>query len=344
MVDHVIGLLHTGSEDRFGRWTYADTLVWRIVRAAQQWFNSNGHGGDRIIILGDGHYADDNLGKLTADARHLVVNTTVPVIVAAGGPQSAKAVWEVARLPSTSDARSRVNIVFTTVTDPQSFGFQQNELGRGGNLTGMSGETSELDDDRLSLLHSYVSRYSSADRVGILINPDRPRFMEQYDPVEIRATQLRLNPDRQVVNSNAGINQAFNRFRDPSYLGTVVMADSLFNNRRDVVISAARGNAPHIRKVPAIYQWKQFVQEGGLMSYGPSIEEAYRTAGSLAAECCVSGVRGARPAWRIPITIAQNPELWINTATANEVGFPGPVPNALPNPDGSGNIPANHYP
>ena len=104
------------------------------------------------------------------------------------------------------------------------------------------------------------------------------------------------------------------------------MADSFFNNKRDVVISA-ESRAP---RVPTIYQWKDFVVDGGLIDYGPNIVEAYERAGELAARCCVQRHSDGCPkrACDIPIEQEANFELWINVTVATGLGYG--VPANLP--------------
>jgi putative ABC transport system substrate-binding protein len=328
MVNHVIGLLHTGSQARFG-----NLVTTNLIAAAQTWLNANAP-GDTINILNNGHYANDDDARLLNLANDLVENTNVPVIVAAGGPQSAVA----ARYAATYSAtRPRVNIVFTTVTDPRSLDLVQHPNRPGENLTGTIGNTSELDADRLALLHSYVSQYRpGANNVGVLINPSRPGWHKQYGPVARKARQLHLIPDPKLANQLGSIQAAFNAFRAPGYMGAVVMADSFFNSNDAAVVQAAAG-------VPAIYQWRNFVDRGGLMSYGPNIAVAYRTAGEFAAECALAELPKAPPQWhkahQINFATAGPPfELVIKQSTAQALGFPLPLPAQLPNPSGPGNI------
>jgi putative ABC transport system substrate-binding protein len=91
-----------------------------------------------------------------------------------------------------------------------------------------------------------------------------------------------LSPSLKVVarraNNESGIKRAFQAFSGPDFIGALVTADSYFNNNRAIVIEAARAN-----NVPAIYQWRAFAENGGLMSFGPSIQDAYEEAGRYVA-------------------------------------------------------------
>jgi hypothetical protein len=112
------------------------------------------------------------------------------------------------------------------------------------------------------------------------------------------------------------IEKAFDDFKGPNFLGAVVTADALFNNKRNVVINAAAA-----KKVPTIYQWRQFVDRPagepcGLISFGPVIEEAYRVAGRYAARCCLGDSPGD-----IPCAVPTKFELVVKEATANALNF-----------------------
>ena len=118
----------------------------------------------------EGHYAGDDLGKLEDDADELVNDKAVKVIVAAGGPQSA-----IAAMNAAEEAGVNKPIVFTTVADPVGLGLVDDLESPGGNLTGMAGQTSETDPERLSLLYEYISPGATDIKYGVLVNPEQER-------------------------------------------------------------------------------------------------------------------------------------------------------------------------
>ena len=138
---HFVGVLHTGSSNNFSQ------LVEFMRREALAYLQTRGSPNDSIVIYNGGHYANDDIGQLRDDATTLVNDTTVKPIVAAGGPQSAIAAMD-ATVLANSNARKTVPIVFTTVADPFGLGLVDSLKTPGRNLTGMAGQTSEMDPKR----------------------------------------------------------------------------------------------------------------------------------------------------------------------------------------------------
>jgi putative ABC transport system substrate-binding protein len=268
---HRVGVLHTGKSDNF------EDLVKLIKPAADTYLLSQGS-NDKISIFQGGHYANDDLGVLDDLAYELVNNTNVEVIVAAGGPQSA-----IAAMDATNEAdgsRSVTPVVFTTVADPVGLGLVESLATPGYNLTGMAGETSENDPTRLELLHEFVKRVRpTAKKVGVLINPARQGYPKQFRDLKKKAKSLNLKLVVRRAKKTERIASAFAKFRGAGFLGAVVTADSFFNNNRATVIEEAKIEGG----VPTIYQWRSFAEDGGLISYGPSIQYAYEEAGRYVA-------------------------------------------------------------
>jgi putative ABC transport system substrate-binding protein len=309
-----IGVLHTGSEGVF------KDLVKAMRDAAEYPQNTVVIKKDDQV---DGHYADDDIGKLEDDADELVNDASVEVIVAAGGPQSA-----IAAMDAADEAGSKKRIVFTTVVDPVGLGLVDDLEFPGRNLTGTAGKTSETDPDRLTLLYRYISPGAINVTYGVLINPSRQQNRKQYKPLVARAKKLKIKLVRARATSVKGIKRAFKALKKKGVKGVVVTADSFFNNNRGDVIDAAA-----IAGLPAIYQWRQFVEKGGLISYGPKIEDAYITAGQYV-KAILKGGDPADMACSIPDSGSF--ELVINTVTAAALGRP--VPGAI---DGK---PVEQYP
>ena len=242
LTNHIIGVLHTGSQNNFSG------LVGDMTQAALQYLASEGHPNDTIQI--NARYSNDSASQLPIDAAALVASG-VKVILAAGGPQSA-----LAAMDATDDAASNLPVVFTTVADPEGLGLVDALDEPGGNLTGVAGKTSENDPKRLKLLYAYVSPMRrTATKVGVLINPGRQGYHKQFLEMKKGARRLGLTLVPARARTNPEIAAAFARFNNASeFVGAVVTADALFNNKRQTVIAAANNQG-----VPTIYQWRVFV-------------------------------------------------------------------------------------
>src|SRR5262245_46529282 len=206
-------------------------------------------------------WANDTYDRLPALAKELV-DRRVAVIVAAGGQVSALA---------AHNATKEVPIVFTTVTDPVKSGLVASLNKPAGNATGTAGLTSELDAKRLEVLHDIKP---TAAVFGVLVNPLRPGLQGQRQELQAAADKMKLRLEFLEASTAHDIDTAFETFARQQIDALIVTADPFFNSRRDQVVSLAAR-----RSIPAIYQWREFVTAGGLVSYGPSITEAYHTAG-----------------------------------------------------------------
>ena len=317
---HSVGILHTGSWDNFG------LLVAQMSTAATNYLRNVKGSNDSIDFATYARYANNDSGLLEDYADELVNETAVQVIVAAGGPQSAIAAMD-ATVEADSKPRKSVPIVFTTVADPVDLKLVDFITAPGRNLTGMAGKTSETDPDRLKLLAAYMSQQRpQARKVGVLINPIRPRQRRHLK--KLKDVAKNLNPPLKVVarraNNESGIKRAFQAFSGPDFIGALVTADSYFNNNRGIVIEAARNN-----DVPAIYQWRAFAVEGGLMSYGPSIQAAYEEAGRYVARMLPPSPQENPAQMACSKPDPSSFELVVNTATATRLRFSLPVPTKI---------------
>ena len=185
----------------------------------------------------------------------------------------------------------------------------------GGNLTGTAGLTTELDAKRLEMLHMAKP---SKGKIGVLANSKRPDVDAQSKALETAARAIGRDTIVRKVSSAQDFGPAFEELAQQKIDALVVTADPLFNfNRKQVVGLAAR------YAIPAIYQWREFVADGGLMSYGPSIEDAYHHTGVYAGRI----LNGASPA-ELPVVQPTRFYLIINAKTATSLGLNLP-PNLL---------------
>jgi putative ABC transport system substrate-binding protein len=252
--------------------------------------------GQNITI--EYRWANDDHARLPALATELV-DGEVAVLVAAGGTVSALAAHR-----ATKD----IPIVFTPVNDPVKSGLVANLDRPGGNVTGIAGLTSELDPKRLELLHEFKP---AAERIGVLVNSNRPGLEDQLQILQATAHKMNLSLEVQKASSQREIDAAFTTMlTDKKVQALLVTADPFFYSRRTQVVAGAKA-----LNVPAIYQWSGFVVAGGLMSYGPSIADAYRQAGTYAGRI----LKGAKPS-DLPVVQPTKFDLVINVEEANAFG------------------------
>jgi putative ABC transport system substrate-binding protein len=245
--------------------------------------------------------AEDHYDRLPSLAAELVRNQ-VAVIVAAGGPVSALA---------AKGATKTVPIVFTTIADPVKSGLVASLNRPGGNVTGTAGLTSELDAKRLELLHQIKP---SARVIGVLVNPNRPGVDANSMDLQAAARAIGSQLIFQGASTEQALDAAFEKLAEQRVDALVVTADPFFNFRRPQVVALAARHA-----IPAIYQWREFVADGGLMSYGPSIADAYYQAGVYAGRI----LKGVNPA-DLPVVQPTRFELVINLKTAKTLGLEVP--------------------
>jgi putative ABC transport system substrate-binding protein len=242
-------------------------------------------------------FAKDNPGKSLLDhAKDLVAIlkpiTDPKVFVAAGGSLCAGAAM-------TATTGTNIKIVFTSFRDPDP---------PATNMTGVCVRTTELDETRLRLLHEYLPH---ATNFGVLVNSARGDYFPPStgkpstarDRLDKAASGMKLNAlDYQDVNDpSVSIKSAFQRWTTGTTAkdGALVTADPFFNDSRDEVVKRAT--------IPAVYQWREFVQLGGLMSYGPWIDDAYKIAGTYAGR-----ILNGEPFTNLPVVVMTRFELYIN--------------------------------
>jgi ABC-type uncharacterized transport system substrate-binding protein len=249
---------------------------------------------------------DNNYNALRGRAGALL-NSGVAVLVAAGGTVSAQAARDET---ATQPAGSRTPVVYTSVTDPG-----RSDLYRD-NMTGVAGMTTELDAVRLRLLQEL---HPTIRKVGVLQNDHRPNKDVQWNNLQA-AADPRLTLVRALVNGPGQIRQVIQGLLNPPspVHALLVTADPMFNDQKREIILP--GGTP--LTVPAIYQWSEFVNDGGLMSFGPSLVEEYTQAGKM-----VARILGGTPVANIPLYQPFSFELRLNTKTAKELGID--IPESL---------------
>jgi len=252
-------------------------------------------------VVTEFRWARGDFGRLPAFAAELV-NNRVAVIVAAGGDVSGLA---------AKAATSTIPIVFGG-GDPIKSGLVASLNRPGGNATGVYILGNALESKRLGLLHEL---FPSAALFGVLLNPEFPPTTQ--GATELRATASTIGQPLTFLNAStdAELDAAFAALTKQHVTAILTVANPFFDTRRDKIITFAAQ-----QKLPAMYHFREYVAEGGLMSYGPSLGEAYREVGVYAARI----LNGARPS-DLPVVESTKLELVINPKTAKTLGFEFPA-------------------
>ena len=204
-------------------------------------------------------YAEFHYDRLPALAADLV-SRHVAVLVAGGGTALEAKV-----------ATSTIPIVFVEQSDPVAIGLVAS-LGRpGGNVTGVTTFAVDLDAKRLELLHELVPK---ASLIALLVNPDGAPAEPQARKAQEAARAFGLQLQILRARTEQEIDTAFATFVQLRPGALLVGSDPFFDSRREQIISLAAQYA-----VPTIFELREFVAAGGLMSYGPSLFEANRQGG-----------------------------------------------------------------
>jgi putative tryptophan/tyrosine transport system substrate-binding protein len=241
----------------------------------------------------EGHY--DRLPALFAE----LVADKVAVIVAGGGATGAVA---------AKSATSMIPIVFSVGADPVELGLVASLARPGGNLTGVSIQLVELMPKRFELLSQLVPQ---AAVIALLVNPKNPGTERIIRGTQAAAHSTGIQLTILKASTESEIDAAFAQLRAAAL---VVGADAIFNSQRERIVVLASSHA-----VPAIYEWREFVEAGGLISYGPSISGINRQAGIYAGKI----LSAAKPA-DLPVQQPTTFELVINLKTAKALGLTVP--------------------
>jgi ABC-type uncharacterized transport system substrate-binding protein len=256
--------------------------------------------GNNVVI--EFRWARGEFDRLPAFAAELV-SSRVAVIVTAGGEPSALA---------AKAATSTIPIVFAG-SDPLKSGLVASLNRPGGNATGVYVLSNDLEAKRLGLLREL---FPGAALFGVLINPMRfPTAAQQA--LELAQGARAIGQPLAFVNAgtDAELDAAFAALTQPRVTAMLLVGNPFFDTRRNKIITFA---AQH--KLPAMYHFREYVMEGGLMSYGNSLAEAYREVGIYAARI----LNGAKPA-DLPVVQSSKFELVINMRTAKALGIEVPI-------------------
>src|SRR5262245_1916364 len=246
-------------------------------------------------------WAENQMDRLPALAAELVRRQVS--MIAASTPVAAFA---------AKAATTTIPIVFLVNEDPVGLGLVASLARPGGNATGINIFTAEVAAKRLDLLRELVPR---ATRVGVLVNPANVTSTESMLR-DVTAAARAIGLQIRVLNASTSreIEAAFASFMHERPDALFVGTDPYFYSRRVQFAVLAAQHA-----IPATYSQRDFVEAGGLMSYGTNAEDAYRQMGVYAGRI----LKGTKPA-DLPVVQANKFELAINVPTARALGLTVP--------------------
>jgi putative ABC transport system substrate-binding protein len=276
-----------------------DTMIEDRLRAFRQGLKDTGYvERENVAILYQ--WAENQIDRLPDLATELV-RRQVAVIVTTGGPAAAFA---------AKAATTTIPIVFIVAEDPVRLGLVASLARPGGNLTGINIFTAELAAKRLELLRELVP---GAVRVAVLVTAGIAETTVR--DVEAAARALGLQIQVFNVSTIREIDAAFATFARERADALFVAGDPFLSGRR---VQLAQLAAFH--RLPAIYALRDYAEAGGLMSYGPSITDAWRQIGVYTGRI----LKGAKPA-DLPVVQPNKFELVINAGTARMLGLTVPA-------------------
>jgi putative ABC transport system substrate-binding protein len=254
-----------------------------------------GYGDDKVAI--ESRWADGHADRLPALAAALV-RLSPDVIVAA---QSGSAV-------TMQRATTTIPIVFAVSDDPVAIGLVASLAHPGGNITGMSFVQLDTVGKQLQLLTAMAP---GARRVAVLTNPGNPGHGPVVRTVQQAAASLPIELIVVKASNPTEIDPAFTTMGHEHVDAVLLLGGPLVFFQRSRIIALA---ASH--RLPALYHDHIIVEEGGLMSYGPDLDDNYRGAASLVAKI----LNGAKPA-DLPVAEPTKFYLYVNRKTAAALGL-----------------------
>jgi putative ABC transport system substrate-binding protein len=241
-------------------------------------------------------WADGQLNRLPALATELTASK-IDVMIALG-----PATWAARQSTST------IPIVTTFSGDPVSMGLVSNLARPGGNVTGFSYMSTDLAAKRLELLRQIYPEHST---FAALYHPGEPSTKFELEQTETAARILGVKFQRLAASQPSELEQAFSAAAAERAGGVIVFTHGFAEfYRRNIIESAAR------HRMPTMYGWRDFVAEGGLMSYGPNVLTMVKTAASYVDRI----IKGEKPG-DLPMQQPSRFELVVNLKTAKALGL-----------------------
>jgi putative ABC transport system substrate-binding protein len=250
-------------------------------------------------ILFEPRFAEGQAERLPDLAAELI-RLKVDIIVAAGDPAIAAA----------KRATNTIPIVMVAAGDPVAGGWVTSLAHPGGNMTGTTFLSSELAGKRLELLKETVPQ---ASRVAVLWNPNNPGWLPDFTETKLAGEQLGLRLQFLEARSLKELDSAFSAMIREKALALILLSDPWFfgRERRQQIVDFVAKN-----RLPSMYELREFVDDGGLMSYGPSLFNMVERAAYYVDKI----LKGAKPA-DLPVERPIKFELVINLKAAKQIGL-----------------------
>ena len=287
----MVGFLHSASRD----------TIAHFVDAFRRGLRETGYlDGQNVAI--EYRWAENQYDHLPGLADNLVQRGVTVLFAGGAGGLAARA---------AKTATATIPIVFVSADDPVKIGLVASFNRPGGNATGIYLFTSILETKRLALLNELIP---TATLIAVLVNPSSTLAETQAADLQAAARSL----GRQIKIVEAGSEQDFETaFATITQLRSgalLVAADPFYNSRREQLVAQAARYT-----IPVIYENRNFALAGGLMTYGISLVEMYRQAGTYAGRV----LKGAKPS-ELPVMQPTTFELVINLKTAKALGLTVP--------------------
>ena len=268
-----------------------------LVAALKQGMRELGHVEGKTYVL-EARYGEGKPERLSDLARELVARN-VDVIVASTDQPITAVKRETRTIP----------IVMTSSTDPVGTGLVASLARPGGNITGLTNISADLSGKRLELLREVVPGLS---RVALLWDPDARGTVLDFKESEAAAASLHLELQSVELSRAVDLDPAFSTVTSQHAQAMMVLPGNpaTFSKRAEIAAFAQRN------RLPSMYGLKEYVDAGGLMSYGPSQSGNYRRAATYVDKI----LKGAKPA-DLPVEQPSTFELVVNLKTANALGL-----------------------
>lgn len=271
-----------------------------LLEAFKEGLKTTGYVDGQNVTI-DVRWADGHYDRVFALVTELIAER--PDVIAAVGGNTVGL--------DAGKATKTIPVVFGAGSDPTQIGLVTNLSRPEANLTGMTLWANELDGKRLELLRTLLP---AARKVALLMNPKNPGVNVEIEHVKDAAKTLGIDLRVLSAETSSGIDRALGSLGSDSADALAVTADSFLINYRARILEFAAA-----RKLPAIYPSREFVTDGGLVSYGTRWADMYQIVGNYTGRI----LKGAKPG-DLPIQRPNTYELVINLKTARTLGLTMP--------------------
>jgi putative ABC transport system substrate-binding protein len=247
----------------------------------------------------------DSHNERFADLAAELVRRDVDLIVTRGTPAALAAKSATTKSATTQSGATGIPVIMAAVGDPRAI---VASAGRAANLTGFGANLPGTERRRVELLKMMLPRLA---RIGALMNLSNPSRQAEWESIAAAARSLEVAPLVLDTRARADIARAFDAASLAQTDAVVVGSDIVMQTNQGLLVELA---AAH--RMPAIYTFRDFVEAGGLMSYGVSLPDLYRRAAGYADKI----LKGATPR-DLPVEPPTKAELVVNRATAKALGL-----------------------